>query len=276
MRFEVVTLFPEMFSALTDYGISSRAVKQGLVQLSCLNPRDFTTDKHRTVDDKPYGGGPGMLMKTEPLLAAINAAKARLHTADSANEKAKTIYLSPQGRPIDQAAIEEMARGPDLILVCGRYQGIDARVIDSVIDEEWSLGDFVLSGGEVAAMALIDALVRLQPGALGDEDSALQDSFSGGLLHWPEYTRPSEIAGAAVPPVLLSGDHKAIARWRMQQSLGSTWLKRPDLITRKNLSTEQRELLDEFINEYNLADGDQSESPPGKFRSECDEQEQDH
>jgi tRNA (guanine37-N1)-methyltransferase len=281
MRFEVVTLFPEMFAALTDYGISSRAVKQGLVSLSCLNPRDFTTDKHRTVDDKPYGGGPGMLMKTEPLVAAITAAKARLQEAGpesgaGTGQQAKTIYLSPQGKPLNQAAIEQMAQGSDLILVCGRYQGIDTRVIDSVIDEEWSLGDFVLSGGELAAMALIDALIRLQPGALGDDDSALQDSFSGGLLHWPEYTRPSDFAGATVPEVLLSGDHKAIAQWREQQSLGITWLKRPDLLERKNLSTKQRELLDEFINEYNLADGDQNESPPGKFRSECDEQEQDH
>lgn len=251
MRFGIVTLFPEMFSAITEYGISSRAVKQGLVGLSCWNPRDFTTDRHRTVDDKPYGGGPGMLMKTEPLVAAIKAAR------EGAGEQVKTIYLSPQGKPLNQAAIEEMARGPDLVLVCGRYQGIDARVIDSVIDEEWSLGDFVLSGGELAAMALVDALIRLQPGALGDEDSALQDSFSGGLLHWPEYTRPSEFEGAKVPDVLLSGDHQAIARWRLQQSLGATWQKRPDLLSETELNTEQQKLLEQFIDEYNLANGQQ-------------------
>lgn len=252
MRFGVVTLIPEMFSAITDYGISSRAVKQELVSLSYWNPRDFTADRHRTVDDKPYGGGPGMLMKTEPLVAAITAAK------ESMQGQVKTIYLSPQGKPLNQAAIEQMAKGPDLVLVCGRYQGVDARVIDSVIDEEWSLGDFVLSGGEVAAMALIDALIRLQPKALGDEDSALQDSFSGGMLHWPEYTRPSDYKGAAVPEVLLSGDHQAIARWRHKQSLGATWQKRPDLLDKTELSTEQRQLLDEFIDEYNLADGDQN------------------
>ena len=256
MRFEIVTLFPEMFAAVTEYGISSRALKQGLVSLSCWNPRDFTTDRHRTVDDKPYGGGPGMLMKTEPLVATIEAAKEKLVKEqplnESAGEQVKTIYLSPQGKPLSQAAIEQMAQGPDLVLVCGRYQGIDARVIDSVIDEEWSLGDFVLSGGELAAMALVDALIRLQPGALGDEDSALQDSFSGGLLHWPEYTRPSEFEGATVPEVLLSGDHKAIARWRMQQSLGATWQKRPDLLAETELNDEQRELLQQFIDEYNL------------------------
>jgi len=260
MRFGVVTLFPEMFSAITEYGISSRAVKQGLIDLSCWNPRDFTTDKHRTVDDKPYGGGPGMLMKTEPLVAAIGAARQSFETQarkSGKSEKAKTIYLSPQGKPLTQIAVEQMATGPDLVLVCGRYQGIDTRVLDSVIDEEWSLGDFVLSGGEVAAMALIDALIRLQPGALGDEDSALQDSFSGGLLHWPEYTRPSDYEGATVPEVLLSGDHQAIAQWRMKQSLGATWLKRPDLLASKELNDQQRRLLDEFIQEYNLADGDQ-------------------
>lgn len=259
MRFGVVTLIPEMFSAITDYGISSRAVKQELVSLSYWNPRDFTTDKHRTVDDKPYGGGPGMLMKTEPLVAAITAAKESMQgqVRGEIKEKVKTIYLSPQGKPLNQEAIAQMAKGPDLVLVCGRYQGVDARVIDSVIDEEWSLGDFVLSGGEVAAMALIDALIRLQPKALGDEDSALQDSFSGGLLHWPEYTRPSDYAGAAVPEVLLSGDHQAIARWRQKQSLGATWQKRPDLLAETELSSEQRKLLDEFIDEYNLADGDQ-------------------
>lgn len=265
MRIQVVTLMPEMFGALTDYGISGRAIRNGLVEVRCWNPRDFTTDRHRTVDDKPYGGGPGMLMKTEPLLAAVTAARQALAGSNAGAQPVKTVYLSPQGAPVNQAKVEELAHGPDLVLVCGRYQGIDARVIDSVIDEELSLGDFVLSGGELAAMALMDAMIRLQPQALGDEDSALQDSFSGGLLHWPEYTRPSEIDGRAVPDVLLSGDHQAIARWRHKQSLGVTWLKRPDLIDEKNLDKEQQALLDEFRNEYELARA-QSTDPTGKIQ----------
>ena len=259
MRFGVVTLFPEMFAALTEFGISSRAIKQGLVSVEFWNPRDFTTDRHRTVDDKPYGGGPGMLMKTEPLLAAIEAARQRLAEGSGSGQsgqsgQVKTVYLSPQGQPLRQEALSAMVGSApgqsSLVLVCGRYQGIDARVLEAVIDEEWSLGDFVLSGGELAAMAMMDGLIRLQPGALGAADSAGEDSFSDGLLHWPEYTRPETVAGMTVPATLTSGDHGAIKRWRQQQSLGMTWLKRPDLLDRTELNSEQQQLLDEFIHEY--------------------------
>ena len=247
MRIGVVTLLPEMFAAVSDHGISSRAIASGRVELSFWNPRDFTEDRHRTVDDKPFGGGPGMLMKTGPLVAAVEAAKASLvKTGAGQGEPAKVLYLSPQGRRLHQAAVRELAARPGLVLLCGRYQGIDARVIDAVVDEEWSLGDFVLSGGEVAAMALIDAIVRLQPGALGDADSARQDSFADGLLHWPEYTRPQMFNGQGVPPVLLSGDHAAIRRWRLQQSLATTLLKRPDLLHKAALNSEQQELLQQI------------------------------
>ena len=254
MRFSVVTLFPEMFSAVTDYGISGRAVKTGLVSLNYFNPRDYADDRHRTVDDKPFGGGPGMLMKTEPLARAIAAARESNATAGA--DATRTIYLSPQGRRLDQAAIADMAQRPGMVLLCGRYQGIDARLLDAEVDAEWSLGDFILSGGELAAMALIDALIRLQPGALGDEDSARQDSFSGGLLHCPQYTRPRAYAGREVPPVLLSGDHKAIARWQRQQSLGITWLKRPDLLATLDLTDEDQDLLIQFQQDYRAARGD--------------------
>jgi len=243
MQIGLITLFPEMFSAITDYGISGRAVRAGLVTLNFWNPRDFATDKHRTVDDKPFGGGPGMLMKTEPLVASIQAARESL---------GETIvgYLSPQGTTLAQAKIIELAQSPNLVLVCGRYQGIDARVLEAEIDEEWSLGDFVLSGGEIAAMALIDAMIRFQPGALGDEDSAQQDSFASGLLHSPEYTRPQSFAGQDVPEVLLSGDHEAIRLWRLKQSLGATWVRRPDMLETISLDLEQQELLEQFISEY--------------------------
>lgn len=246
MHIAVVTLFPEMFSAISDQGISSRAMQAGLVRLDCINPRDFTTDKHRTVDDKPFGGGPGMLMKSEPLMAAIAAGREQLASAG----KAHTVYLSPQGRPLNQAKVLELAQRDKLVLVCGRYQGVDARLLDTEIDEEVSLGDFVLSGGELAAMALIDAMIRFQPGALGDEGSAREDSFANGLLHCPEYTRPQEIDGIGVPEVLLSGDHEAIRKWRLKQSLGVTWLKRPDLLEGLELDQEQERLLKQFIVEY--------------------------
>jgi tRNA (guanine37-N1)-methyltransferase len=202
------------------------------------------------VDDKPFGGGPGMLMKTEPLLAAIKAAKNDLLNGVQDSAVCKVIYLSPQGRPLTQQAILELAKSDKMVMVCGRYQGIDARVIDAEIDEEISLGDFVISGGEIAAMALIDAMIRFLPGALGDEDSARRDSFSDGLLHSPDYTRPQSFAGAQVPPVLLSGDHAAIRRWRLQQSLGATWLKRPELLAAMTLDEEQQELLAQFKEEY--------------------------
>lgn len=244
MRLGIVTLFPEMFAAVTDHGISGRAVREGLMQLAFFNPRDYTTDKHRTVDDKPFGGGPGMLMKTEPLRASIAAAR------QAAGEGARVIYLSPQGKTLKQDSIVELAGREGMVLLCGRYQGIDNRLLEQEIDEEWSLGDFVISGGELAAMTLIDAMTRFQPGALGDQGSALEDSFSNGLLHCPEYTRPQSIDGRGVPEVLLSGDHEAIRKWRLQQSLGATWLKRPDLLEAMELEPEQRELLEQFKQDY--------------------------
>ena len=239
MQINVITLFPEMFTAITECGITSKAAKQGLIELDYFNPREFTTDKHRTVDDKPYGGGPGMLMKTEPLVAAIKAARSGLR-ARGANLEAKVAYLSPQGRVLDQAGVLELASRDSLILVCGRYQGIDQRVIDQEVDEEWSVGNFVLSGGELAAMALIDAVTRLQPGAVGDKDSVSQDSFSNGLLHWPEYTKPKVFNNQSVPNVLLSGDHEAIRKWRLKQSLVATRNKRPELISKKVLGQNEQ------------------------------------
>lgn len=246
MDIAIVTLFPEMFSALTEYGVSGRAVKKGLLKTHFLNPRDFTEDKHRTVDDRPYGGGPGMLMKTEPVSAAIDAASMAVK---GIGQKPKVLYLSPQGRPLKQKDIVDLAQESSLVLLCGRYEGIDERVLSTVVDEEYSLGDYVISGGELAAMVLMDAMIRLQPGALGHEDSAAEDSFTAGLLDYPHYTRPETIAGQSVPEVLLSGDHAAIARWRLKQSLGRTWLRRPDLLAGLELDAEQQMLLDEFIRE---------------------------
>lgn len=249
MHIAVVTLFPEMFNAISEYGVSGRAIKSSLMQLGFWNPREYAADKHRTVDDKPFGGGPGMLMKTEPLLAAIRDAKTSLAEKVQA-DTLRTVYLSPQGARLDQSKVMQLAKLSGLVLVCGRYQGVDARVVETEIDEELSLGDFVLSGGELAAMAVIDALIRFQPGALGDEDSAQNDSFASGLLHSPQFTRPQEIEGRKIPPVLVSGDHAAIEQWRMKQSLGTTWLKRPDLLENLELTKEQEELLDQFKDEY--------------------------
>ena len=245
MRAGIVTLFPEMFSAISEFGVTSRALRDGLVEFSFWNPRDYTEDKHRTVDDRPYGGGPGMLMKTGPLEGAIGAAKKALPGA-------KVIYLTPQGKTLDQSGINTLAKQESVILLCGRYEGIDERVIDTQVDEELSLGDFVLSGGELAAMACLDAMIRLQPGALGHEDSAGQDSFMNGLLDCPHYTRPEDYAGQVVPPILLSGDHEAIRKWRLKQSLGRTWLRRADLLEGMNLSDEQKLLLDQFIGEHKV------------------------
>ena len=250
MQLGIVTLFPEMFAAVTEHGISGRAVRSGLMNLELFNPRDYTTDKHRTVDDKPFGGGPGMLMKTEPLIASIAAARQVVSQKQTVGEKARVIYLSPQGKTLKQDSIIDLAKRESMVLLCGRYQGIDNRVLENEIDEEWSLGDFVISGGELAAMTLIDAMTRFQPGALGDEGSALEDSFSNGLLHSPEYTRPQSIAGSDVPEVLLSGDHEAIRKWRLKQSLGATWLKRPDLLQAMSLEIEQEELLKQFKQDY--------------------------
>jgi len=253
MQAAVVTLFPEMFDAITGLGITGRACRQGLIEVSCWNPRDFTTDRHRTVDDRPFGGGAGMLMKTEPLRAAIHAARSALDVP------AKVIYLSPQGRRLDHAGVRELAARPAIVLLCGRYQGIDQRVLQADVDEEWSIGDFVLSGGELAAMVMLDAVIRQLPGALGHEESAEQDSFATGLLHCPQYTRPQQINGESVPPVLLSGDHEQIRRWRLQQALAATWIKRPDLLAEMTLNAEQQALLEAFIE--GLDDKRQQHSP---------------
>ena len=240
MRIQVITLFPEEFRPLVDLGVTGRGIREGRVQLEVLNPRDFATDRHRTVDDRPYGGGPGMVMAVEPLRSTIRQAKER------AGGKALAGLLSPQGRVLDQPAVRELAQRQELILVCGRYEGIDERLIELEIDEEWSLGDYVLSGGELAAAVMIDAITRLLPGVLGDEESAQQDSFTDGLLDCQHYTRPEQVEGLAVPPVLLSGDHGAIERWRRKQSLGRTWLRRPDLLEGLELDTESKALLAEI------------------------------
>lgn len=241
MDIQVISLFPEMFKAL-DSSIPGRAQKQGLIQLSYLNPRDFTHDKHKKVDDKPYGGGPGMVMKFQPLQAAIHTAKQR--------HQGPVCYLSAQGKPFDQAAARALSQRKSLILIAGRYEGVDQRLIDREVDEEWSVGDFILSGGELAAMCLIDAIVRLLEGALGDSESALQDSFSQSLLEYPQYTRPEKIDNLAVPPILLEGDHAAISRWRLKQALGRTWQRRPDLLKKHILSAQEQVLLAEFIREH--------------------------
>lgn len=243
MRIDIVTLFPEMFEAITGHGVSGRAVTRGLASLGLWNPRDYTQDRHQTVDDRPYGGGPGMVMKVEPLRKAIDSARAQ-------SAQPHVVYLSPQGRKLDQAGVRELGLHPHLVLIAGRYEGIDERLIETEVDEEWSIGDYVLSGGELAAMVMVDALLRQLPGALGHEQSAQQDSFSEGVLDCPHYTRPDDLDGLQVPPVLLSGDHQAIARWRMKQSLGRTWLRRPELLERLELDEEQQHLLQEFIVEH--------------------------
>ncbi|MFP8965555.1 tRNA (guanosine(37)-N1)-methyltransferase TrmD [Pokkaliibacter sp. CJK22405] len=237
----VVTLFPEMFRAVGLYGVTGRAVKEGILTLKCWNPRDYAHDRHKTVDDRPYGGGPGMLMKIQPLRDAIQAAKSASETPPH------VIYLSPQGRKLDQQGAKELAAYPSLLMVAGRYEGIDERLIQSEVDSEWSIGDFVLSGGELPAMVMIDAVARMVPGVLGREESAEQDSFSDGLLDCPHYTRPETLEGQTVPPVLLSGNHEEIRKWRLQQQLGRTWLRRPDLLEDLELTKEQQKLLSEFI-----------------------------
>jgi len=239
VKVAVVTLFPDMFAAVRDNGITGRAVTRGQLQIQCWNPRDFTADRHNTVDDRPYGGGPGMLMKVQPLRDAVAAARQWTGAA-------RVVYLSPQGQVFNQAAASQMAQCGNLILLAGRYEGVDERLLDAVVDEQWSIGDYVLSGGELPAMVMIDAITRLLPGALGDAQSAVQDSFSEGLLDHPHYTRPEVLDGVAVPAVLLSGDHEKIRRWRLQQALGRTWLRRPDLLQSKNLTEEQQALLTDF------------------------------
>ncbi|MGA8205060.1 MAG: tRNA (guanosine(37)-N1)-methyltransferase TrmD [Woeseiaceae bacterium] len=248
MQIAVVSIFPELVGQVAEYGVVGRARDRGLMSLVCENPRDFADDAHRTVDDRPYGGGPGMVLKYEPAAKAIAAARQRLPAGSP------VVYLSPQGRVFDQAAAARFAAMPGLILLAGRYEGVDERLIEAQVDEELSLGDFVLSGGEIAAMAVIDATARLLPGALGDDESARADSFAQGLLDHPQYTRPEDIDGRRVPAVLLSGDHARIARWRYKQALGRSFLRRPDLVRKLNLDGEQRKLLDEFLKEQGLPD----------------------
>lgn len=250
MNIYLITLFPELIQHATEYGVLGRAITQKQLTLTCFNPRDYAKDKHRTVDDRPYGGGPGMLMKVEPLYKAIMAAK------QAANDTVRVVYLSPQGQQLNQALlVDTAAADEDLILIAGRYEGIDERIIESLVDEEWSIGDYVLSGGEYAALVVVDGITRLIPGALGDDDSALQDSFMQGLLDHPHYTRPEKVNDQSVPDVLLSGDHKAIQRWRLKQALGRTWLRRPDLIDAaerdaSHWDEDKASLLAEFKKEH--------------------------
>ena len=241
MRIGVVSLFPQMFDAITEYGVTGRAVKDDLLMLNYWNPRDFTQDKHKTVDDRPYGGGPGMVMKVEPLQQAIQAAKQQL------GQQTKVIALSPQGRRLDQQGLQELATREEIVFVAGRYEGIDERLMGAVIDEEYSIGDYVLSGGELPAMVLIDGITRLLPGAVGDPESIEFDSFKTGLLDYPQYTRPEVVGGMQVPPVLLSGNHQKIQRWRLQQALGRTYERRPDLLEGREMSETEQQLLDEYL-----------------------------
>jgi len=243
MHFEVVTLFPELVGLVGRFGVVGRAQERGLLRLGTTDPREFATDPHRTVDDRPYGGGPGMVMKVEPLRSAIRAARARLP------EGSRTVFLSPQGRVFTQAVAREYTDLPGLLLVAGRYEGMDERLLSMEADEVLTVGDYVLSGGELPAMVVVDAVARLVPGVLGDENSAVEDSFSDGLLDCPHYTRPEEVEGLRVPPALLSGDHEAIRRWRLKESLGRTWTTRPDLMAGRELTAGERRLLDEYIAE---------------------------
>ncbi len=262
MRFDVITLLPELVEAVTQVGVTGRAATRGLIELHCWNPRDFTEDVHRTVDDRPYGGGPGMVMKAESLLKTIRAARA---ASLAVNKTAKVIYLSPQGKTLDQSAVRALARSTTkteqdndqesdqgLILLCGRYEGIDERIIQLEVDEEWSIGDYVLSGGELGAMVIIDAVTRLLPDVLGHKDSAEQDSFTENLLDCEHFTRPEVVEGLQIPAVLKSGDHKAIAQWRRKQAIGRTFQRRPDLLQENSLSSEDKALLEEYLNEQDL------------------------
>ncbi|KAF7599582.1 MAG: tRNA (guanosine(37)-N1)-methyltransferase TrmD [Candidatus Dactylopiibacterium carminicum] len=251
-RFDAITIFPEMFEAISGFGISRRAQERGLWSLRCWNPRDFTSDAHRTVDDRPFGGGPGVVMLVEPLRKAIAAAQAG--QVEATGKKARVVYLSPQGAPLDHQAVMRLGQEAGLILLCGRYEGVDQRLIDTCVDEEVSIGDFVVSGGELPAMLLIDSLVRLLPGALNDPESAVEDSFFAGLLDCPHYTRPDVFDGERVPAALLSGNHAEIRRWRLKQALGRTELRRPDLLRRRQLSKEENSLLEEFRQENSLAE----------------------
>ena len=240
MRIAVVSLFPVMLREALMHGVLGRAVERGVLEVECIDPRDFATDVHRTVDDRPYGGGPGMVLKVEPLRSALRAAVASMPTGSG------RVYLGADGRRFEQGMAREAARRPGLILVAGRYEGVDERFIEAEIDEEWSIGDYVLTGGELPALVVIDAIGRLLPGVLGSPESAVQESFTGDLVDWPHYTRPPTLDGRAVPAVLSSGDHAAIERWRLRQALGRTWLRRPELLERRGMNDEERALLEEF------------------------------
>ena len=242
MRIDIITLFPQMFDALTDYGVVGKAVQREILSLNYWNPRDYAENKHNRVDDRPFGGGPGMLMQYLPLQKTLEAAKQN-------NPDSPVIYLSPQGRQLDQNGLRELSQHKGLILINGRYEGVDERFIESYVDQEWAIGDYVISGGELASMVMIDGVSRLLPDVLGHEDSADQDSHSNGLLDCPHYTRPEMIDGKSVPPVLMSGNHKAIENWRLKQSIGRTYQRRPDLLQKLNLSDEQQRLLNEYIQE---------------------------
>ena len=251
MRFDVVTIFPAMFDALSRHGITRRALEEKLFELALWDPREFTTDNYRRVDDRPYGGGPGMVMMPEPLQAAIDAAKGAQRA--SGVEAPKVVLMSPQGERLTESLVKKLAEEKGLVLVAGRYEGIDERLVAESVDLEVSIGDYVTSGGELPAMVLVDCLVRRLPGSLNDAESAMQDSFSQGLLDWPHYTRPEEWKEGRVPDVLLSGNHAAIARWRRKQALGRTWVRRPDLVDEKSLSREDRQLLEEYLREEQAA-----------------------
>jgi len=245
-RAAVISLFPEMFKALSESGVTRRAMVNGVVSLQCFNPRDFTTDKHRTVDDRPYGGGPGMVMGVKPLAAALQASRDWLGVAP---QEQKVVYLSPQGKRLDRDRVSSLCKRKNVILIAGRYEGIDERFIQENVDEEISIGDYVLSGGELPAMVLLDAIIRKLPGVLGDALSAQQDSFENGLLDCPHYTRPEVLNGVPVPAILLSGDHKKIETWRLKQALGRTSERRPDLLEKIELTDVQKALLNEYLQE---------------------------
>jgi tRNA (guanine37-N1)-methyltransferase len=240
MRIAVVSLFPLMLRDALAHGVLGRALERGVVEVDTFDPRDHTSDPHRTVDDRPYGGGPGMVLKVEPLRGALHAARAALPPGS------RRVYLGADGRKFEQSRAREACGWPGLILVAGRYEGVDERFIEREIDEQWSIGDYVLSGGELPALVVIDAIARLLPGTLGSAESAVQESFTDGLVDWPHYTRPALVDGDAVPEVLASGDHAAIRRWRLQQALGRTWLRRPELLERRGMNSEERALLEEF------------------------------
>jgi tRNA (guanine37-N1)-methyltransferase len=249
LRVDVVTLFPEFVAQVLGYGVTARAVQRGLIEVNTHNPRQYATDRHCSVDDRPFGGGPGMVMTVEPLRSCVRSVRRQVCV------DARTVFLSPQGKPLNQDKINEWAGLPGLLLVAGRYEGVDERFIETEVDEECSIGDYVLSGGELAAMVVVDALARLLPGVLGHADSAREDSFMDGLLDCPHYTRPASVDGRAVPQVLLGGDHEAIRRWRLKQSLGRTFIRRPELLERRGLDENEKALLNEYLGEREIGDG---------------------